>query len=386
MYKGRFGKQEAAHLLRRASARGRGEEASHLAEAGLERAVAEVLTDPQPAPEPPLPDDPKAISLNLMSLGRHWIDHWISTPTPAAERLTLFWHGHFTSEYRKVKRTRWMWQQNAIFRRLGPGPFPLLLEAVARDPAMLIYLDNARSRKEHPNENWARELLELFTLGEGHYTEKDVKEVARAFTGWSVTRPREAERQGRAEGFIFRRKWHDDGRKVFLGQEVEGGEDVLDVLSRHPQTYLYISGKLLRFYLHPEPDSELVAEGARVLRDLGTYGFLNWLFTHEVFYSSKVRNALVKSPIEYLVGLLYASGQSEVTRRLVSVFVRMGQIPFQPPGVDGWPSGRRWLSDAALLARLNMLPLVLRNGGDLEVFMDGGSDLRAAVLPEAQML
>ncbi|WP_287408992.1 DUF1800 domain-containing protein [Oceanithermus sp.] len=386
MYRGPFTPYEAVHLLRRAAARGRREEAAQLAEMGLERAVAQLLRTPAPAPDPAIDDDPKANRGRIhRALVRHWFDHWLTTPTPAAERLVLFWSGHFVSEFQKVKLGRLIWEQNQTFRRLGPGPFPELLEAVARDPAMLVYLDNAKSRKEHPNENWARELMELFTLGEGHYTEADVKAAARAFTGWSVTSPRKARAEGRPITFEFRERWHDPAPKTFLGRTVRGGEEVLAVLSEEPQTYRFLAGKLLRFYLAPEPPRELVERAAEVLRLEGTYGLLRWLFTHEAFYAPEARNALVKSPVEYLIGLLYV-GKPAPERALARALIGMGQVPFQPPNVAGWPGGRAWLGDAALLVRLNLLPALLEEDADLSVFMDGAEDAYAAVLPEGQML
>ena len=386
MYRGPFTPHEAAHLLRRAAARGRREEAEDLAALGLAAAVDRLLAPPEPAPEPELEDDPKANrGKQHRRLVQHWLEHWLTTSTPAAERLTLFWHGHFTSEIRKVKRARLMWQQNQLFRTLGPGPFPRLLDAVARDPAMLIYLDNAKSRKEHPNENWGRELLELFTLGEGHYQEADVMAAAQAFTGWSVTSPREARRDNKPLAFTYRPRWHDDRPKPFLGRTVRDGEEVLAVLAEHPQTYRSLAGKLLRFYLRPDPPEPLVEQGAEVLRSDGAYGFLRWLFTHEAFYAPDVRNALVKSPVEYLVGLLYV-GKTVPERGVARALIGMGQVPFQPPNVAGWPGGDAWLGDAALLVRLNLLPGVLDTQSDLSVFMDGGEDAYAAVLPQGQML
>ena len=386
MYTGPFSPHEAAHLLRRAAVRGTRQEAEALAEMGLDRAVEQLLRDPEPAPEPDLDSEARASSGKLhRRLVLHWLGHWLRTDTPAAERLTLFWSGHFTSEFRKVKSPRLIWQQNRTLRRLGPGLFPELLNAVARDPAMLVYLDNAQSRKEHPNENWGRELLELFTLGEGNYGEDDVQAAARAFTGWSVTPPRKARKEGRPVSFEYRPRWHDDAPKTFLGHTVQGGEEVLEVLAAHPQTYRFLAGKLLRFYLAPEPPAALVEEATAVLKDTGTYGLLRWLFTYEAFYAPQVRSALVKSPIEYLVSLLYV-GRDLPERALGRALVSMGQVPFQPPNVAGWPSGQAWLGDAALLARLNLLPAVLEETSDLYVFADGARDAYDAVLPQAQML
>ena len=374
MDRGRFGFREAAHLLRRAAARGRREEAEVLAEAGLQAAVERLLADPAPLAPPRFEEKRRIVPLVLA-----WLRGWLATPTPAAERLALFWHGHFTSELRKVKRPELMWRQLSTFQEKGYGPFRELLFAVAKDPAMLLYLDNARSKMPHPNENWARELLELFTLGVGHYDEADIQAAARAFAGWSVTRPREGTIR-----FVFRRRWADGEAKTFLGRRVRTGEEVLEILARHPQTYRFLSGKLLRFYLHPEPEPGLVEEGARVLKDAGTRGFLAWLFTHPAFYSDRARFALVKSPVEYLVGLYYASGQ-EPDSRAVRLLAAMGQLPFQPPSVKGWEGGLAWLDATPLLARLNLIRPLARTRLDLSVFMEGrgAEDL---LLPRAQLL
>ncbi len=374
MYQGRFGFSEAAHLLRRAAARGRREEASALAEAGLKAAVARLLADPAPIPPPASEAKQKLAPLVLA-----WLKGWLGSPTPAAERLALFWHGHFTSEIRKVKRPELMWRQLETFRQMGYGPFRELLFAVARDPAMLLYLDNARSRMPHPNENWARELMELFTLGEGHYTEADVKAAARAFAGWSITPPKKGPVR-----FVFRKAWADPGEKVYLGRRIRTGEEVLEILAAHPQTYRFLAGKLLRFYFHPEPGREMVEEGARVLKDAGTRGFLAWLFTHPAFYRDEVRFALVKSPVEYLLGLYAASGQTP-DKRAVRLLAAMGQLPFQPPSVKGWEGGLAWLDAGPLLARLNLVRPLARLPLDLSVFLEG-SHPKDLLLPRAQLL
>ena len=374
MYPGRFGLSEAAHLLRRAAARGRRAEAEALAEAGLGPAVARLLADPAPIPPPRF--QPKS---RLVPLVLAWLRGWLATETPAAERLALFWHGHFTSELRKVKRPELMWRQNATFREKGMGRFGDLLRAIARDPAMLLYLDNARSKMPHPNENWARELMELFTLGEGHYTEADVKASARAFAGWSITPPKKGPVR-----FVFRKRWADPGEKVFLGRRIRGGEEVLAILSEHPQTYRFLARKLLAFYFHPEPEAAMVEEGARVLKDAGTREFLAWLFTHPAFYHPRARFALVKSPVEYLVGLYYASGQTP-DRRAVRWLARAGQVPFQPPNVKGWSGGLAWLDAGPLLARINLVRPFAAARLDLSVFAEGAGP-EALLHPRAQLL
>ncbi|RDI95921.1 DUF1800 family protein [Meiothermus sp. QL-1] len=395
-----FSYADAVHLLRRAAARGRRAEAEQLVEMGLEAAVEHLLQDPAPAPLYQTAASRNQRAQQHREITQLWLQHWLTTPTPAAERLVLFWHGHLTSEFRETMGAQGIdfWNQFATFRRLGYGPYGELLAAIAQDPVMLLYLNNAESRKEHPNQNWARELLELYTLGPGHYSEEDILEAARAFTGWTVRlrgglRPREASANVPFE-FVFRPAWHDSGPKNFLGKRVHRGEEVLEILAAHPQTYRFLGRKLLRFYLSPDPPEGLVEEGAKVLKTEGTRGFLHWLFTHEAFYRPTHRNSLIKSPIEYLVGLWYAAGISQVDletpggRQAYQALAAMGQIPFDPPSVAGWEGGLGWLAESPFLARLNLLAAFVGRESrlDLSVFMDGGHTPLALVKPEAQLL
>ena len=383
-----FGIPEANHLLRRATARGKRDEAEQLVSLGLEGAIAQLLRPP--AAPPPVTFDPANRS-SEQTLARLWLEWWLTTPTPAAERLVLFWHGHFTSEIRDVRSPYSMWSQFQTFRERGTGPFGNLLLAVARDPAMLVYLDNATSRKTAPNENWARELLELFTVGPGFYTEQDILESARAFTGWTV-RSTEAVRSpdtafGRFE-YSFNRSWADPNPKTYLGRTIQSGEDVIEILANHPQTYRFVAQKLLAFYFHPEPSSVQIEMAARVLQQDGSYGFLGWLFSRDFFYSKAARQNLIRSPVEYLIGLADSAGLSTLEQRIINVLTLMGQVPFQPPGVKGWDGGKAWLGEPALLARINLLSFLNNQTSslDLSVFMDGNDQATELVKPEAQLL
>jgi len=392
-YRGPFGRHEAAHLLRRAAARGNADEADRLASLGLERAV-DLLLD-----EPELPDAAHPYDFeNPYEYRNHWLDHWLKTRTPAAERLTLFWHGHFATEASKAGYKETYLQINKL-RELSLSSFKDLLYMIAEDPAMLLYLDNRSSTKEHPNENWARELMELFTLGEGHYTEKDVQEIARAFTGWTIEWTEEH------RYFRFEGRKHDTEPKHILGKTVHNtfnplleGYAVLDILLEKEQTYRFVAGKLLRFYLHPNPDEGLVRAGADVLKGGTVRDFLKWLFMHPAFYSDEVRNSLVKSPMEYAVGLLYAAGKREVpldSDLSYWLYARLDQDPYNPPDVSGWPiASTDWLPDALLLQRLKFIERATKppEGGtvpgpiDYSVFMDGAVNPLSLVAPEAQLL
>jgi uncharacterized protein (DUF1800 family) len=223
----------------------------------------------------------------------------LATRSPLTERMTLFWHNHFVSSQQKVRYTRLMYEQNVLLRRHAVGNFGELLHAVSKDPAMVIYLDSASNRKGKPNENFAREVMELFTLGEGNYSEQDIKEAARAFTGWSVD-PDSGE-------FMFRRPAHDDGVKTVLGRSGNfDGDAVLDILLAQPQTAEFIVSKLWREFVSPAPDAMEVKRIARMFRD-NRYNIkvaLRALLTADAFYAPQNRAVLIKSPVELIVGTL----------------------------------------------------------------------------------
>src|SRR5258706_9423752 len=181
-----------------------------------------------------------------------WLREMIATPSPLSERMTLFWHGHFATSQQKVRANQLMYRQNALLRREALGNFATLLHAVAKDPAMLVYLDNAGSRMQAPNENFAREVMELFTLGEGRYTEQDVKEAARAFTGWSLDRE--------TGQYLFRPGVHDTDSKTVLGRSGDlDGDAVLEILLAQPSTADFVAAKLWREFVSPNPDPREVA-------------------------------------------------------------------------------------------------------------------------------
>jgi uncharacterized protein (DUF1800 family) len=285
-----------------------------------------------------------------------WVAEMLATPSPLTERMTLFWHNHFVSSQQKVKLSLLMYRQNVTLRANALGNFGDLLHAVARDPAMVIYLDSAQNRKGSPNENFAREVMELFTIGEGHYTEQDVKEAARAFTGWSIDRD-----SGR---FVFRRFIHDDGVKTVLGKSGNfDGDDVLDILLAQPATSEFVVRKLCREFVSPVPDERDVARIARRFRD-AHYDIkvaLNGIFTSDAFYAKENRASLVKSPIDLVVGTLrqFDMTPSEPTPFAVAA-AGMGQNLFSPPNVKGWPGQETWINTSTLLARKQFLERLFR--------------------------
>ncbi|HEX4522491.1 MAG TPA: DUF1800 domain-containing protein [Casimicrobiaceae bacterium] len=288
-----------------------------------------------------------------------WIGEMLSTPSPLTERMTLFWHNHFVSSQQKVKLTELMYRQNVTLRAQALGNFGTMLHAVARDPAMIVYLDSAQNRKGAPNENFARELMELFTLGEGNYGERDVKEAARAFTGWSVDRERGE--------FVFRRALHDYGSKTVLGRTGNfDGDDVIDILLAQPSTAEFVSRKLWREFVSPDPDAAEVKRIAARFRESG-YDIktaLYALLTSDAFYARENRGTLVKSPVDLVVGSVRQFGMHPGdTIPFAVATAGMGQNLFAPPNVRGWPGQDTWINTSSLLARKQFLDRLMRAEG-----------------------
>lgn len=285
-----------------------------------------------------------------------WYQEMLATPSPLTERMTLFWHNHFTSSQQKVKIAQLMYRQNVLLRRNALGNFGALLHAVAKDPAMLIYLDGVSNRRGRPNENFAREVMELFTLGVGHYTEQDVREAARAFTGWSLDRE--------SGEFRFYPFLHDAGEKTVLGCTGRlDGDQVLDILLAQPATAEFVVTKLWREFVSPDPDPAEVARLADVFRRNGyeIRPLLRALFLSDAFYAAKNRATLVKSPVELLVGTARQFGIAGLDPRLFALAGRqLGQDVFGPPNVRGWPGGDDWINSNTLLARKQILARVFR--------------------------
>ncbi len=299
-----------------------------------------------------LPDDERKAVLAQqfiasVELRTWWLREMLDTPSPLTERMTLFWHNHFVSAQTKVKSPMLMLRQNQLLRQHAVGNFATLLHAVARDPAMLVYLDNAQNRKAQPNENFAREVMELFTLGEGRYGERDVKEGARAFTGWSLD-PDDGT-------FVFRRFQHDGGDKTVLGRTGNlDGDDVLDLLLAQPACAEFIVGKLWREFVSPEPAAAEVRRIAAVFRnaryDIRTA--LRLLLTSDAFYAPDNRAVLIKSPVELVVGTLHGFGvETGELAPFAFLTAALGQNLFSPPNVKGWPGGATGLELIRLLTQ-----------------------------------
>ncbi|MFQ5414237.1 MAG: DUF1800 family protein [Phycisphaerae bacterium] len=378
----RWNYDRAAHLLRRAGFGGHHDDVQYLLALGLDGAV-DFLVDYENVPrtdpdfiisQPPdrramrrihkhaSEQDKQAIRKRLRALHNRqyadllawWIRRMTVTPRPFEEKMTLFWHGHFTTGVQEVKDSRFIARQNAMLRRLAVAPFGDLLKAVCHDPAMLIYLDNAKSNKAHPNENFARELLELYTIGEGNYTEHDIKEAARALTGFAVG----------PDGFRFRRGQHDDGDKTFLGHTGRlDGDDIVDIILAQPATARYLADKLLVFFVRDDPPPELVNAVADKLNrtNYDIRETMRAIFKSKAFYATGARFTHIKAPIELVVSTVRtlrpdAADYWGMTR----VAASMGQQLYQPPNVKGWDGGKTWITASTLFSRYAFARAVVR--------------------------
>jgi len=271
--------------------------------------------------------------------------------------MTLFWHNHFAC---RSQRAAFAQQLNNIQRANALGSFRTMLMQVSQSPAMLQFLNNQQNQKGHPNENFARELMELFTIGRGNYTEQDVKESARAFTGWGFNKDGE---------FVMRRFVHDDGQKTFMGKTGNfTGEDIINALLERKETAHFISNKLYKYLVNETSDPEHVNAMADVFytSNYEIKPLLEYVFTADWFYADKNTGNLIKSPVELLVGLNRQFYISYQRPEVLLLFERaLGQVLFYPPNVAGWPGGRSWIDSSSLMYRIK-IPSTLLNGGVID--------------------
>ena len=285
-----------------------------------------------------------------------WLYRCLFTPHPLEERLTLMWHNHFATSNLKVDDLKLMKRQNQTLRKHALAPFGELLRSLVHDPALLNWLDAPQNRKGHPNENLGRELMELFTLGIGHYTEDDVKEAARALTGWTV-------RQGE---FLFQAAVHDDGEKEILGRAGNlSGDDLVNHLLDQPATARRLAWRLTsEFFGEGVVDDRALDELAAALRknNLDVRACVETILRSELFFSQANIGSRVCDPVSFLIGPLRALEswrQSPSTLVLAEWISRMGQDLFYPPNVGGWPGGRAWLSTRTTIARANCMAALI---------------------------
>lgn len=356
--------QNAAHLLRRAGFGGPPEEIQALVDLGLQGAVDHLLNYEQvddSAMEQALDQQnflqaPPGKQLSLPDIQMWWLFRMLQTKRPLLEKMTLFWHGHFATGISKVTIRELMLQQNQLFRQHALDNFQTLLLEISKDPAMIIWLDNLTNIKDAPNENYARELMELFTMGindvidgTANYTEEDIHESARAFTGWTLRRNQ----------FYFNSSQHDYGAKSFLGQRGDfNGDDIVTILAPRPATARFMARKLFEFFGYANPEPAVIGELADVYlaNQFSIKAVMQHLFTMGAFYSDKALYANIKSPAEFVAGsirLLQPTIGPALLPYLVGIMSLLQQVLFNPPTVKGWDGGLSWINTASILTRCN---------------------------------
>ena len=394
--------KDTAHLLRRA---GFGADAATIraaAQAGLP-ATTDSLLHPERIPDG-MDDNglltrlagllplPKNGGIPTQAVRMWWAHRMVASPHPLVEKMTLFWHGHFTSKDGGMAGEQ-LYKQNQLFRRHALGNFRTLTQAVSRDPEMLRYLNGNQNYKAHPNENYARELMELFTCGIGHYTEDDVKAAARAFSGWNL----------RGGEFVFNVRQHDNDPKTFLGKTGNwNGDDIVDILVAHPATAQRLCTQLWAYFAYPDPEPDVLNALVKTYYASGydVRAVMDRVFRSRAFYSDKARYAVIKSPAQYVVGTIKMLGldkalelalpnitpandmaatraaqampgqpvptlaapavtpQLAAGRRIAilaglpAAMRSMGQDLFAPPSVKGWDGGAAWINTSTLMSRI----------------------------------
>ena len=374
-----------AHLLRRAGFGATREELEAYVAQGYEAVVEELLHpgDPQTMPEDIIRryhvDQSELRQLD--AAGATWLYRMITTRCPLEEKMALFWHSLFATGYSKLNQARVLLNQIDMFRRHGLGRFDTLLVELSKDPAMIIWLDNNDNHKGAINENYGRELLELFSMGIGHYTEQDIKECSRAFTGWTLGNAEYMAVRASKDSiwpygriawhFGYRDGDHDDGEKTFLGTTGRfNGEDIIDIIARQEATAHFISRRLFQFFAADEVD----AEGEQAIQEMMQSYFdagyeiravLRTLFHSKYFKSEKARYARVKGPVELLVGAIRLAGSYRTptlgAHQLAYQTFYMGQGLLQPPSVEGWHEGSEWIDSGSLVERINFMTKELSN-------------------------
>ena len=374
-----------AHLLRRAGFGASRDELDQYLAKGYAAVIEELLYpgDPQS-----LPDDlirryhvEQSELRELASSGSYWMYRMITTRCPLEEKIALFWHGLFATGYSKLNQARSLLNQVDMFRRNGVGGFRELLLELSKDPAMLLWLDNNDNHKEAINENYGRELLELFSMGIGNYTEEDVKEGSRAFTGWTLGNAEYmATRAGKdsiwpygriAWHFEFRDQDHDDGEKTFLGETGRfNGEEIIDIIVRQEATARFVCTRLFQFFAADEVDDKGSSTVDEMMQSYFDSGYeirsvLRTLFNSDYFKSKEARFARVKGPVELMVGAIRLAGSYQTPtlgiEKVTNQTLFMGQGLLQPPSVEGWHEGSEWIDSGSLVERVNFVAQEMGN-------------------------
>jgi uncharacterized protein (DUF1800 family) len=311
---------------------------------------------------------------DLKTMNLRWLDTMINSQAQLREKMSLFWHGHFAC---RIQNSFFQQELLHIIRTNALGSFADMLRAVSKSPAMLQFLNNQQNRKQKPNENFAREVMELFTMGRGNYTENDVKEAARAFTGWAFNAKGE---------FLFRKNQHDDGSKTFLGRTGNyNGDDILDILLENKQTANYISKKIYRYFVNEnvhEANQQWLSKRfysnnydiAKLLEDI---------YTSDWFYDEKNIGIKIKSPVELLAGIRRLLPMQLENDQSQLLFQRaLGQVLFYPPNVAGWPGGKSWIDSSSLMLRLR-IPQILSANDAMNIMPKGDDDVQMGMMEMA---
>ncbi len=373
-------REKCAHLLRRFGLGASEAELDYYLQGGLSGAI-EKLLNYESVKEPYDYDLIDLMALNQKVLNPTIASLWwtvklVTTRRPLQEKMTLFWHNHFATSAEKVASGPAMHGQIELLRKNATSSFRTILGDISKDPAMLFWLDNQYNVKGKPNENFAREVMELFTLGEGQgYTEKDIKEAARAFTGWTVTT---AATQGdlprRGAAFRFDQRTHDDGAKTVLGQTgTFTGDEVIDILCKRPRTSEFIIHKMWEWFAYPDPEPALISRLSQRFRSSGmnVKSLVGDIMRSDEFYSDKADRAIYKNPADFVIPPLRQLGVGRILAQRITAEVdfaprtigavvagsqamkQMGMQLLYPPDVSGWPIGQKWISSATMVARIS---------------------------------
>ncbi len=375
----RWDTRTAEHLLNRAGFGGDPAEIQELVAMGRERAIEHFFPDPARTPPPDIlpganldrgleePSERLAAVVGrregftghnieiIVALNKYadwWIERMVRADDPLRDHMTIFWHGHFACSIKEVADSQEMIEQVQFLRNNALGSFGVLARGIGKTPAMLEYLDNAENVKAHPNENWARELMELFSLGDGNYTEEDIRESARAFTGWTDVESR----------FAFHREDHDFGQKTFLGVTGQlNGDQCVDIVLEQPACARFVAGKMITYFEGVPPGEERLDSYASFLREkkYDISAFLRRLFTDDAFYRDEVMGTRVQGPVEFLVGTCRRLDFDVPGQMILNAADVLGQRLFWPPSVKGWEGGMAWITTSSLMNRSNMTGVML---------------------------
>lgn len=345
--------EKAGHLFRRAAWGGTWSELQAAVKAGPQASIDQLLAGREGLKSFQERVDqlaaPLAEGIDELRLRAWWFYVMLNSPHPLLERMTLFWHNHFATSNAKVQDVGRMYKQNRLLRTHALGRFGPMLHEISEDPAMLVWLDTTSNKKGKPNENYARELMELFSLGVGNYTEQDIRQAARAFTGWEI----------KSDRFHINASDHDDGEKeVFNKRNNFNGHQIVDLCLEKPACAVFLARKLFRYFVSETiaPDDTLLAPVAKRLRDSGydigaTVGMIlrsNLFFSHEVYRTK------VKAPVEFAISCIHMLEGRVDSIQLADILDPLGQRLFAPPSVKGWDGGPDWLNSTTMLLRHNL--------------------------------